>query len=120
MVDFFQLIFSKPKELISETFCKPIVLQIFYKYMFLTCANKEVIQSEYNFTHATAFGPMWCEQICDLIGSLKLDLELKEYSHYHQTSKISRTLVGNKLVDHSDVVGAAPVGTTPTTSSFST
>ena len=27
---------------------------------------------------------------------------------YRQTSNISRTLVGNKLADHSDVVGAAP------------
>ena len=39
---------------------------------------------------------------------------------YHQTSNISRTLVGNTIVDHSDVVGASPVGTAPTTSSFST
>ena len=30
------------------------------------------------------------------------------------------TLVGNKIVDHSDVIGASPVGTTQTTSSFST
>ena len=27
-----------------------------------------------------------------------------------QTSNISRTLVGNKIVDHSDVVGAASTG----------
>ena len=33
---------------------------------------------------------------------------------------LSRTLVGNKLVDHSDVVGASPVGAAPTTSSSST
>ena len=33
---------------------------------------------------------------------------------------ISRTRVGNKIVDHSDVVGASPVGAAPTTSSFST
>ena len=39
---------------------------------------------------------------------------------YHQTSHISRILVHNKFVDHSDVVGAAPVGAAPTTSSFST
>ena len=39
---------------------------------------------------------------------------------YPQTSNISRTLVGNKIVDHSDVVGASPVGAAPTTSSFST
>ena len=30
------------------------------------------------------------------------------------------TLVGNKIVDHSDAVGASPVGAAPTTSSFST
>ena len=32
---------------------------------------------------------------------------------------IRRTLVGNKIVDHSDVVGASPVGAAPTTSAFS-
>ena len=39
---------------------------------------------------------------------------------YRQMSNISRTLIGNKIVDHSDVVGASPVGAAPTTSSFST
>ena len=39
---------------------------------------------------------------------------------YSQTSNISCTLVGNKIVDNSDVVGALPVGAAPTTSSFST
>ena len=39
---------------------------------------------------------------------------------YHKTSNIRRTLVSNKIVDHSDVVGASPVGAAPTTSSFST
>ena len=39
---------------------------------------------------------------------------------YRKTSNISGTLVGNNIVDHSDVVGAAPVGAAPTTSSFST
>ena len=39
---------------------------------------------------------------------------------YCQVSNIRRTLVGNKIVDHSDVVGASPVGAAPTTSSFST
>ena len=36
---------------------------------------------------------------------------------YRQTSNIRDTLAGNKIVDHSDVVG---VGAAPTTSSFST
>ena len=39
---------------------------------------------------------------------------------YRQTSNIRRTLAGNEIVDHSDVVGASPVGAAPTTSSFST
>ena len=39
---------------------------------------------------------------------------------YRKVSNIRRTLVGNKVVDHSDVVGASPVGAAPTTSSFST
>ena len=39
---------------------------------------------------------------------------------YRKTSNISRTLVGNKIVDNSDVVGASPVSAAPTTSSFST
>ena len=40
--------------------------------------------------------------------------------NYRKTSNIRRTLVGNKIVDHSDVVEASPVGAAPTTSSFST
>ena len=41
-------------------------------------------------------------------------------TQYRQVSNIRRTLVGNKIVDHSDVVGASPVGAAPTASSFST
>ena len=40
--------------------------------------------------------------------------------NYPQVSNIRRTLVGNNIVDHSDVVGASPVGAAPTSSSFST
>ena len=39
---------------------------------------------------------------------------------YRKTSNIRLTLWANKIVDHSDVVGASPVGAAPTTSSFST
>ena len=39
---------------------------------------------------------------------------------YRKISNIIRTLVGHKIVDHSDVVGASPVGAAPTTSSLST
>ena len=47
-------------------------------------------------------------------------LQLSWKFDYRQVSNISRTLVGNKIVDHSDVVGASPVGAAPTTTSFST
>ena len=40
--------------------------------------------------------------------------------NYHKISDISCILVGSKIVDNSDVVGASPVGAAPTTSSFST
>ena len=40
--------------------------------------------------------------------------------YYPQVSNIRRTLAGNKIGDHSDVVGAPPVGAAPTTSSFPT
>ena len=36
---------------------------------------------------------------------------------YRKTSNIRRTLVGNNIVDHLDVVGALPVGAAPTISS---
>ena len=47
-------------------------------------------------------------------------MEHMVYDKYRQTSNISRTLVVNKLVDHSDIVEASPVGAAPTTSAFST
>ena len=39
---------------------------------------------------------------------------------YCQTSNIRCTYVGNKIIDHSDVVGALPVGAATTTFPFST
>ena len=45
---------------------------------------------------------------------------VKQFIIYRQVFNISHTLVGNEIVDHSDVVGASPVGAAPTTSSFST
>ena len=41
-------------------------------------------------------------------------------SMYRQVSNIRRAVVGNTIVDHSDVVGASPVGAASISSSFST
>ena len=68
--------------------------------------------------------------MCYAILSIALWPEHKCFSEYYnlhltisnnrQVSNTRRTLVGNQIVDHSDVVGASPVGAAPTTSSFST
>ena len=54
-----------------------------------------------------------------MIGLVCLD-NVHLVADYRKTSNISRTLVGNKIVDNSNVVGASPVGAAPSTSSFST
>ena len=47
-------------------------------------------------------------------------MEMCPEEKYRKTSYTRHTLVGNKIVDHSDVFGTSPVGAAPTTSSFST
>ena len=54
------------------------------------------------------------------MGDVDLQALRDSQADYRKTSNISRTLVGSKIVDNSDVVGASPVGAAPTTSSFST
>ena len=49
-------------------------------------------------------------------GSTLLDFK----GDIREVSNLRRTSLGNEIVDHSDVVGASPVGAAPTTSSFST
>ena len=58
-----------------------------------------------------------CDNVVCLMAAI---LSWSQYDTYRKVSNIRRTLVGNKIVDHSDVVGASPVGAAPTTSSFST
>ena len=56
---------------------------------------------------------------CELLRTNRFDHK-HENSAYRQVSNIRRTFVCNKIVDHSDVVGASLVGAAPTTSLFST
>ena len=80
-------------------------------------------------TFSNAFS--WKEHFCDLnpipLSVDQEDADLARFKHfglskktYRKTSNISRTSDSNKFVDHSDVVGASPVGAAPTTSIFST
>ena len=46
--------------------------------------------------------------VITLVGDDRLAKQFLSNVDYHQPSNISHTLVANKIVDHSDVVGAAP------------
>ena len=54
---------------------------------------------------------------CDTLTEYESTLE-EFIGKYRQISNIRRAFVGNQIVDHSDLVGASPVGAAPTTSSF--
>ena len=83
----------------TSIFCLPHI------YQFVTKIHK--------FLFAVERSHLYC-----MMTVLKLVILL--FTTYRKTSNISRTLVGNKIVDNSDVVGASPIGAAPTTSSFST
>ena len=60
------------------------------------------------------------ETKCKCLGHfLYLIHQEKTNTMYRRTSNIRRTLVGNELVNHSNVEIASPVGTDPITTSFS-
>ena len=65
---------------------------------------------------------MWFSGPMEILNTYSADTEPADSvgykDTYHQTSNISHTLVGNKTVDHSDVVRASAFGAAPTTSSF--
>ena len=63
---------------------------------------------------------LWWETLYGKDDVLILRGSKPSINKYRKTSNMRRTLVGSKIVDHSDVVGASPVGAAPTTSSFST
>ena len=70
---------------------------------------------------------IWCDEYFQDNKTVSQDLDnelIKPWwneSHiYRKTSNIRPTLVGNNIVNHSDVVGASPVGAAATTSSFLT
>ena len=66
--------------------------------------------------------PWWtqCRWKCIINQMYITSISRCNYINNRQISNISCTLVGNKLVDHSGLVGALPVGATPTTPSSST
>ena len=49
---------------------------------------------------------------CNIIDDKYKNKNPLPIQHYRQTSNISHTVVGNQIVDHSDVLGAAPTSST--------
>ena len=85
--------------------------------MFVT----ECVLYKYVLVNKIIFHESWlgvCMRVQQLYFSLRkwliLPISFRIISEYCQTSNISRTLVGNKAVDDSDVVVASPVGAAPT------
>ena len=62
---------------------------------------------------------VWIQYVASAI-VLGISAPSLKNANYRKPSNISRTLVGIKIVAHSDVVGASPAGAAPTTSSFTT
>ena len=60
----------------------------------------------------------WCKTV--FLKASAITIHVFYWMYYCKTSKIKCTSVGNKIVGHSDIVGASPVGAAPTISLFST
>ena len=85
--------------------------QLYYKgLVFIWIVNTLKV----NFQKSRKYGQKWSRTRL----SINSDWHFTS-SIYCQVSNIRRTLEGNQIIDHSDVVGASPVGTAPTTFSFS-
>ena len=85
------------------------------------CNNVNLIDYIYIYIYIYIYYELVHEYIvcCYYADSLYFSGEVRVYKYRH-VSNIRRTLVGNKIVDNSDVIGASPVGAAPTTSSLST
>ena len=60
-----------------------------------------------------------CPTLDDGVDFLNLAPSSARIYAYRQVCNIRCTLVGNLIIDHSDVVGVLPFGAAPTASSFS-
>ena len=84
-----------------------------------SCLQQTTVQYCYAIGNINNADYLWWSNLELSIGLLG-KVKHQPVTNYRQVSNISRTLVGDKIVDNSDVVGASPVGAAPTTSSFST
>ena len=109
--------FSQNKYLYIYTIIQDVRVQdvgwFIYSHFFVLSSWNLFFQSKINVRQSLLKPVFWH-------GNRLYGLCLSFPTDYCQTSNISHTWVGDEIVDHSDVVGASPVGAAPTTSSFST
>ena len=95
--------------------------QKWYPQWKLAYINKDTIAKNCRLPVIVHSMTFWrCQVIISLLAICVVRYDSLYCLYLSQVSNIRRTLVGNKSVDHSNVVGASPVGAAPTTSSFST
>ena len=94
---------------------------IFYPLR-LYCVNPtvQINQRGSDLTYDLFPDTVWLTVLMQTIFAVNENIPVPHVGNYRQSSNIRRTLTGNRIVDHSDVVGASPDGAAPTTSSFST
>ena len=102
---------SVPMEGCHVAYSQETVGTAFCTYRLSNTAN--IMAANTLVIHCGLVAPYGCK-----LGSVFV--QVMAWHMYRQVSNIRRTLAGNYIVDHSDVVGASPVGAAPTTSSFST
>ena len=121
---------------------KPLIYMMFFSYADIVLAAQNIggyawhLNSKKTFhtlPPRSSYGSCWVKLIISILTSGLCDLTIEKHISipqydwdlqynwdYCQISNIRCTLVGNEIVDHSDVVGASSFGAAPTTSSFST
>ena len=78
------------------------------------------MKNMYKYIQLIGFFYYWNGTDCWDSLSWKTKTSPLDVERYRQTCNITCSLVDSKLVDHSEIIGASPVGAAPTTSSFST
>ena len=104
--------------------CKRLIIQNFMELTCnVICSQPHITRLKIFFTevrHINVLLPFCTYDKLLIFLCMRHSIKCISAETYCKTSNISRTLVGNKIVDNSDVVGASPVGAAITTSELST
>ena len=107
-LNFYTRIFAVVKNILQGYFIYPPFIFVYWQHA------PGLIKDQKRYWH------MWSKPLWSRINHTNTYLITAMKNINRQASNIRRTLIGNQIVDHSDVFGATPVGAAPTISSFST